>query len=150
MRTKVYSSSDNSRIVNAWDDISPYFTPEEIFSPDTIHTGRHLIDLGSIRFLNEFRERIGPLKVNHAGLHLRGVRSPKEQIDLEERNSNAAELSMHVCGKAFDVSSNEHQPHELADLAERFGWHAIGIYGTFCHLDMRTLYTPKPVVFIRG
>lgn len=90
-----------------WEDVSPHFKPEEIFSPETI-AYPHLVDVVALHQLNMFWELVerkyGPKKIfiNHAGLRLRGVRSMNEQIRLKE--VGGAVHSQHVQGKAFDKS----------------------------------------------
>lgn len=135
-----------------WDLVSPRFSRAEIFSPDTIDNGLHLIDHVFLRQLNVFVADWFPGRkafVNHNGHRLRGVRSAREQLELQKVNGNAADLSMHVCGKAADLTIKGVSPADVADAAVKAGFCGIGIYPTFTHLDYRTLYTLKPVVFKR-
>lgn len=134
-----------------WAKISPFFSPAEIFSPATIDRGKHLIDIKALEKLNRFREYVQEaLYVNHAGLTLRGVRSPKEQITLGQTNRHAAELSMHVGGKAFDLSSPGLTVDQLGLAAKDFGWSAVGINpkAGFVHVDTRELFGGKPIYFV--
>ena len=131
-----------------WHDLSPHFAPEEIFSPDTIDKGRHVIDPEAIIRLNEFRDALGvALFVNFASHRYRGVRSPVEQQRVQRWVPTAAELSMHVCGKAFDISSERMSPMELRTKALEFGWHGVGLYDSFVHIDLRTLYSPNAITW---
>lgn len=122
-----------------WAEVSPHFTKEEIFSPSTIdHI--FLVDVPSLVKLNDFRKHLGrKLIVNFEGHHLRGVRSPAEQLDLYRAGITTAKNSMHVQGKAFDVTCPNMSPEELADAASDFGWVGIGIYrsANFVHIDNR-------------
>lgn len=125
-----------------WGDVSPHFAVSEIFSPETINA-THLIDVPSLRLLNEFREALGRvLIVNYGGAKCRGVRSSKEQERIYRFKPGAALNSMHVQGKAFDISSPEMTPDELYREALAFGWSAAGLYPSFVHVDTRTLWTP--------
>lgn len=123
-----------------WDEISPHFTKKEILSPETMNHP-YLVDVTALYCLNKLRERIGePLFCNRPdlGLTLRGVRSPKEQIRLRDRYPGAATLSMHVQGKAFDISGYEPELLlELEKLAPECGFTFSLMYLTFIHLDIR-------------
>ena len=136
-----------------WHLISPFFSRLEVFSPETIEHGQHLIDVAALNKLNEFRRWLDKsLTCNNAYHGRRGVRSPAEQLAIEKEytglpHTKVAQLSMHVCGKAFDLSCSELSPAELADKALTFGWSGIGIYPTFVHVDMRTLWTPGSITW---
>lgn len=141
----------NSLIMGKWENLSPRFAPTELFSPDT-QDAFHLLDLTFVRVLNEFVQKYFPNRacyVNHAEHKLRGLRSPREQIELQKTNHNAAELSMHVCGKAADLTVEGLTPNEVALKAIEFDFHGIGIYPSFVHLDLRTLTLPEKIIFRR-
>jgi len=129
-----------------WAEISPYFKPEELLSPDANGLVT-LLDYSLVRFANDFRDLIGPYCVNFGGHVLRGYRSPREHEELRTRNTNAGLCSMHCAGKAIDVSSAHRTPAEIAELAKNFGWAAIGIAENFVHLDRRDLFGGKQVIW---
>lgn len=132
-----------------WGNISPFFSPDELLSPDT--TGQiHLIDWGALAALNLFRLKLNiPIMVNFGPHRRRGLRSAREQIQLQRETKNAAELSMHVTGKAFDISSPGVKPEHLAQAAIAFGFSAVGFYPTFVHVDMRTRWQGQKQVIFR-
>jgi len=122
-----------------WTNEFPHFSPHEIFSPETWGFF-HLLDYTAMKRLQLFRTELGvPLLVNHGSHRLRGVRSCAEQQGLIRKfgKGHAARFSMHIMGKAFDVSASTIKPGELAAKAERFGWGFIKIYSNFVHLDLR-------------
>lgn len=81
--------------------------------------------------------------INHADLTHRGVRTVKENKDV----GGAAE-SMHVAGRAFDVSCYEISMDDLLKAileARLFG--GIGIYKTFIHCDDRFCDPQHPTIW---
>ena len=123
-----------------WDDVSPNFTQDELFSPDTI--GKvFLIDYEALLKLNRFRGHVGyPVLVNHGGNHLRGVRSAKEQMSLVKKGLTSALSSLHLQGKAFDLTCPNKSVKWLKDAALEFAWSCVGYYpnSNFVHVDMRS------------
>lgn len=121
-------------------DLQPYFSPVELYSPETIHLPSSLDPYAAFQLIN-FRRFVGaPLLCNHGEHHRRGVRSPAEQIALEKEIASAAQLSQHVAGRAFDLTCPTKTVAELAELADKFGWTGIGVYETFVHCDCRGLW----------
>lgn len=132
-----------------WSDLSPFFSVHELFSPET-RNFPHLIDPVALSLLNAFRRSLGiPLLVNHGPHSRRGVRSAREQIALQNETGNAADLSMHVTGKAFDISSPKISVSELAEKAIAFEWPCVGIYPSFVHVDFRFQFRGNPQVIFR-
>jgi len=111
-----------------------YFAPEELLSP----AGMRLFDNGHMVmqwwFIDElvrFREAMGvPFWVNYAGLTRRGWRSSAENLPLGGR-------PYHPMGVAVDVTAKGVDSLELAASAQAFGFHGVGIYTNFVHIDMR-------------
>lgn len=127
--------------IHQWSSLSPYFTPEEIFSPDTIRTP-HMLDVSAIIALNDGRHELGiPILVNFNGLRLRGVRSAREQISLKE--AGGAENSQHVQGKAFDCSFdlNKISYERFESVMRSCGFNFFKVYPDkgFIHMDHRNL-----------
>lgn len=123
-----------------WGDVSEFFSPEEVMSPETI-SNLHLLDINALYQLNQFRRFVGePLYVNHRGLFLRGVRSASEQLSL--KSIGGASNSQHVQGKAFDISCYELDFEVFVRKARTF-WPFVKSYPTknFVHCDNRNLVT---------
>lgn len=124
----------------------PNFRPNEIFSPETRENLTHKLCPISMDTLQEFRNYLDlPLIVNDNINQLRGVRSVQENKNIR----NSAEESMHICGRAFDVTAPALTTEALFDAAIAFGkWQGIGMYPTFIHLDTRFLEAgADPVVW---
>jgi uncharacterized protein YbaA (DUF1428 family) len=94
--------------------------------------------------LNELRHNWGgELKVNHAGLTMRGVISSRENAVRVEKHGGAV-LSTHVQGHAFDVSPRDPTRFrlcELAEEAEKVGFTWIRVYRSWVHVDCRNRIT---------
>ena len=136
-----------------WTTVSPFFSPQEVMSPDILKNKAAwgMLDYDALLFLNQFRAALGKrLLINHGNLHLRGVRSVAEQIKVQ-RLYGGAENSQHVAGRAFDISSPDMTLPQLAQACEKFGWSAIGIYPSknFVHVDRRMLYSHAQVTFLK-
>jgi hypothetical protein len=130
----------SKRRIWSWEDVSPHFKPEEVMSPDTLPY-LHLIDVVALHNLNEFRKELGKsLFVNHGGLYLRGVRSPKEQLSLKE--VGGALYSQHVQGKAFDLTCSVMDWSEFVTACKDF-WPFSKQYPdkNFIHVDNRNRFT---------
>jgi hypothetical protein len=122
--------------MNNWNDISPHFAPHEVLSPDTINH-LHLIDADALRKLNALRDLAGyPCFVNHQGLNRRGVISAREAISTEERVA----FTMHLTGKAFDVSCYKIPVPALAEYAKEVGFTFVKEYRSWVHVDTRDSY----------
>lgn len=125
-----------------WKGISPRFQPHEILSPDTIHTP-HCVDIPSLILVNELALYVDkPVLVNHGNNHRRGVRSSREQVDIIKKFGGAPN-SMHVAGKAFDITIQGMTLAETAQAMEDIGFTFIKIYesANFVHGDNRNLIT---------
>jgi hypothetical protein len=138
-----------SEFISYWNDHSPFFSPEEIFSPST-RGYWHLVDLPALQKLNDFRKHLDVVLLCNFGPHKRrGVRSPQDQRDLEREVKSAAQFSMHVQGKAFDLSSPTLSVPQLAAAAISYGWPSVGVYPNFVHVDDRSIFTSKQNIFYR-
>ena len=123
-----------------WKDISPFFKPHEILSPDTLSTP-HCVDLDSLRLLNELRKYVDTKIIVNHGVNLRrGVRSSREQLELV-KSHGAALNSAHVAGKAFDITIPELTLQETVQAAKDVGFVFTKIYekANFVHVDFRNL-----------
>lgn len=81
--------------------------------------------------LQSFRDAIQkPFFVNHAGHKLRGWRSWKENLLVDGR-------LYHPQGLAADVTVHEMSIMDLARAAKSFGFHGVGLYDTWVHVDCR-------------
>lgn len=136
----------SSLVAFDWGAVLPSFRVEELLSPDTLaHNCAHVLDEEAARKLQAFRDEIykdinSVLIVNHGEAKLRGVRSPKEQAYLAKLGVGAENHSMHVTGRAFDISLSPWRTYTtewLAKRAELFGWTGVGTYDTFVHCDLR-------------
>ena len=45
--------------------------------------------------------------------------------------------SQHLLGRAADIVVEGYTPSQIAELADQLGFDGIGIYDTFCHVDVR-------------
>lgn len=119
-----------------WQAISPYFTHEEIFSPDILRARAfHLVDIEALNKLNKLREILNaPCFVNHRGFHMRGVVSARE-VELRQ----GAKLTTHVTGKAFDVSCYDVEIYQIVEAAKEAGFTYIKPYGSWVHVDDRSV-----------
>jgi hypothetical protein len=116
-----------------WDD----FKPHEVLSPDGLvcyEEGQLFFSPAFIMNLQRFRHDLQrPILINHAGLKLRGYRSPRENV-----LAGGQSQSLHVMGLAADCTVPEMTSGELAEKAEKSGiFTGIGIYKNFVHLDCR-------------
>lgn len=119
-----------------WKKRWPNFSPEEIAS--NIYTdikkgikvkGPILIDTRALDMLQALRTALGkPFIVNSA------YRDPEYN-----RQINGAKNSMHMQGKAFDISMANHNPAEFEAAAIKAGFKGIGHYpgSNFMHIDAR-------------
>lgn len=118
-----------------WEKISPHFKPHEILSSSCL-PWPHLVDVPSLIMLNKLRERIGkPCHVNHQGLNLRGVVSSQDVVGMRK----GASFTMHVTGKAFDVSCYEISIDELEKIAIDVGFTFTMKYRSWVHMDTRSI-----------
>jgi hypothetical protein len=121
---------------NKWKEVSPHFIPSEVLSPDTINHP-HLVDLDALMKLNALRELAGyPCYVNHQRFMRRGVVSAREAISDEDRVT----FTMHLTGKAFDVSCYRIPVPALAEYAREIGFTFVKEYRSWVHCDNRDNY----------
>lgn len=138
------------RFYNNWEDVPidewnkrwPNFSPEEIASNIFVDKknnikkkGPILIDTRALDMLQALRTAFGkPFIVNSA------YRDPQYNADI-----NGAKQSMHMEGKAFDISMANHNPAEFEAAAIKIGFKGIGHYpgSNFMHIDARTSDTVK-------
>lgn len=131
-----------------WKEHSPFFTPDEIYSPDTIKYP-YLVDIQALIKLNLLRSEVDfKLWVNRGKNKRRGVRSAREQMALV-KEVGAALFSMHVRGGAFDITPEKGTLQELAEAAKKCGFRFTKIYesSNFVHCDDRqeVILPPKSV-----
>lgn len=117
-----------------WRTRWPSFSPREVYSPVALERYRHKLCPRAMDNLQLFREMLDtPLLVNHLSLKLRGVRTADEN-----ENIGGARDSMHVAGRAFDVTAPGLEIDKLYQAAIDSGlWGGIGRYDTFVHVDAR-------------
>lgn len=124
-----------------WRDMSPYFTPREILSPECL-AHPHLVCEYALIMLNELRDKFGnPLFVNYAGMSMRGVISSREN-QVRVRQYGGANLTTHVQGHAFDVSPRDLSEESLKRLEEdavNIGFSWVQRYRSWIHIDCRTI-----------
>ena len=93
---------------------------------------RVMLDFRLLDMLEILRKRIGdkPIIVNS------GYRCPKynEQV-------GGVPGSYHLYGMAADVRVPGMEPEKLIQYAHEVGFLGLGLYTTFCHLDIRYNYT---------
>lgn len=131
-----------ARWVNRW----PNFSPEEVLSSDQLALCERGVFPFSFTFMDNlqaFRDLVGPLLVNHAGMTRRGFRSPGDLAGIYED----ARYSFHLwC--ACDVSSSKYEPVELFYKALEFRrFKGLGLYPTFLHLDGRDSFWDTETVW---
>jgi hypothetical protein len=99
-----------------------YFTRDELKCKAT---GELVINEDALDKLELMREIMGAsLKINSA------YRSP-----AHNKKIGGAKNSMHVQGRAFDVSNKGHNPVALYQAALQAGFTGFGFYRTFLHVD---------------
>ncbi len=117
----------------------PNFSKREVYSPETLASYQHILCPHSLDKLQLWREMLGVrLFVNFGDHNLRGVRSVREN----ETINNFAKESMHIMGRAFDVSSPDMNAAQLYSVArESKLWQGLGLYRTWVHVDTRASST---------
>lgn len=117
-----------------WKEISPNFDKDEIFSTDLIkRSAWHIVDIEALAKLNKLRDILdAPCFVNHRGLTMRGVVSPREAL-----LRGGASLTMHVTGKAFDVSCYTKTIDDVVKTAKDAGFTFVIPYKSWVHVDTR-------------
>lgn len=114
----------------SWKDVPandwrwPDFAPAEIACRGT---GKLCVNVDALGKLQALRTALGrPMIVNS------GYRSPEHN-----RRVSGAPKSMHLEGRAFDVSMGNHDPAEFIKAARAAGFRGIGTYprSNFVHID---------------
>jgi len=116
-----------SKIVH-WN--SEYFSAEELACRST---GQIFIHDDSLNKLEALRQMLGkPMIVNSA------YRSPEHN-----KKVGGAKESMHLKGKAFDISMSNHDPAHFERCARQCGFTGFGFYpgSNFIHIDTGTSRT---------
>ena len=115
---------------NHYSEVKPEDWPWENFTPKEIAcrgTGKLLVDERSMDMLQELRTKIGkPFHINS------GYRSPEHNEAV-----GGATNSMHLQGKAFDISLQNLDRQVLYQEAQDMGFKGIGQYNSFMHIDTR-------------
>jgi uncharacterized protein YcbK (DUF882 family) len=119
--------------LSLWQERWKYFKPHEVLGKAGnklwLDRGELMIDETALSKLCEFRLAIGePILVSS------GYRTPDENYRV-----GGASNSYHVLGKAFDIRCPNISLDALYYEAKQFGWHGIGRYDTFLHVDNRTI-----------
>lgn len=127
-----------------WTERWPLFQPKEVLSPDGLKLfskGHMVMWPWFLDILQDFRRYIGkPFLINHGELKLRGWRS------LEENAGISGKL-YHPIGCACDVTVEGKSSAEIGKAAELYGFHGIGLYDTFTHVDMRPRLGTKTIIW---
>ena len=119
--------------VMIWKEISPYFQPHEVFSPEIMAKGYwHLVNLEMLRAANRTRDILGyPCYINHDKYWLRGVVSASEVLTRD-----GAKYTTHVQGHAIDLSCYDVTIDELAAAMKEAGFKYLIKYRSWVHGDM--------------
>lgn len=140
----VHTESMTDSLRELWLKRWPSFTPEELLSPDGLayfRRGFMVMQLHFMDKLQQFRNQVNlPFLINHQGLTLRGWRSPAENATIDGK-------LYHPMGLAADISIKDMSPQELAEHAIDFGFHGIGLYSTWVHVDLRPVLDKNQVVW---
>ena len=110
--------------------LSPFFFAHEFASKDgavTIIIHKDMLDK-----LNTLRQAL-----NKPVVITSGYRTPEHNA----RIPGAATESMHLEGKAADITVAGMTPAQVAEAAEKVGFNGIGVYSTFTHVDVRDTKT---------
>jgi hypothetical protein len=129
-------------IYKTWESVPASQWKWENFSPQELAckgTGELRIDRDAMDRLQRLRQAMG-----HPLIVTSGYRSPEHN-----RRVGGARNSMHLKGRAFDISTVNVDPQTLIDVAKRVGFSGIGTYPKqgFVHLDtgpVRTWGEPFP------
>jgi hypothetical protein len=123
-----------------WISRWPKILPQDILSPaglEEFHSGNMVMNVEFMDklhlFLLLFNKRF---YINNFefGLELRGWRSWAENLRIDGK-------LYHPMGVAADVTIEGVSPGEVAEAAETAGFHGIGVYNTFTHIDLRPRLT---------
>lgn len=113
-----------------------FFEPEELLSTsgmELFRKGHMVMNWDFIEELVTFREMLAiPFIINNGPHHRRGWRSSAENLIPP-----CSGRPYHPMGIAADISPKGMDTLEFAAEAQHFGFHGVGIYSTFVHVDMR-------------
>lgn len=92
---------------------------------------RVMVDFRLVNLLEALRRRIGdqPVIINS------GYR-----CEAYNRKIGGDPNSYHLLGMAADIRVPEMEPARVLEYAREVGFMGLGLYGTFCHLDIRGSY----------
>lgn len=123
-------------IADHYADVDTDEWPSKNFSPSEIACKGYAsikVNLYALDRLQALRDAIGPLKINSA------YRSKAHNTAI-----GGAKNSKHMEGIAFDISlfipgreGKKYNTDMIVDLAKNIGFHGIGVYDTFIHVDTR-------------
>ena len=104
--------------------LSEHFAAQELACPCD-DCDRLVVHWALIELLQRLRERVGVLVVTS------GYRCAEHN-----RAVGGAESSLHICGMAADIQSENLAPDQLAPLAKGFGAGGVGLYPRHVHVDV--------------
>jgi zinc D-Ala-D-Ala carboxypeptidase len=111
--------------------ITEHFTSDEFKCPCD-HCKVTPIDTDLVRLLERLRNLVNcPIRIDS------GYRCQNHQEQLTQEGYETAKFSMHLKGRAADISTGKHPGYELAELARQAGFMAIGTGRDFIHVDTR-------------
>lgn len=125
-------------LLSAWTTRWPKVAPQDILSPvglEHFQSGHMVMNVEFMDKLHSFLLKFNSrFYINNFefGLELRGWRSWAENLRIDGK-------LYHPMGVAADITIEGHTPAQIADAAEDYGFHGIGIYNTFTHVDLRPL-----------
>ena len=122
-----------------WESRWPDFKPEEVLNPSGLELfnsrGECLINENAMDYLQKFRRHVRyALKCNYASMRHRGFRN-----EVENKGVDGKPFSFHMLGLAFDLTASEVDNEVLWRDAINFGWHGVGLYRSWVHVDLRPL-----------
>ena len=128
-------------------NISKHFKYKEWFSEKTLQTyaledkdPRRLLDNRILEAAEALREHFGkPVRICSEDSQRRGYRTPQENEAVGGVKTGDIQDSMHVFGRAMDVSVDGVEPQEVFDWLDDFtGVKFVKLYDTFVHTDVGT------------
>lgn len=106
--------------VNEFKKRWPNFHPKEVLSPfgyEAFTKGQLLVNPGSLDKLQELRSRVGRILCNVGGSRYRGYRSSEENEKV-----GGVQFSLHVVGRAFDITPLDTEIEEVIRVAREVGF----------------------------
>ena len=104
--------------------LSEHFAAQELACPCE-NCDRLVVHWALIELLQRLRERVGVL-----------VTTSGYRCAEHNRAVGGAESSLHICGMAADIQSEDLAPDQLAPLAKGFGAGGVGLYPRHVHVDV--------------